>query len=145
MKVKVTASLALVAALLLPISHSQAVTRNWQLASTSTTGTRAYIDTATWSYVDGEPSQILFWRKDTGLTGRLFGRLQSSQIGRQVYDCADDTWLIGPTTTYDRRGVAIYSSTTWSDQWQDVIPDSVGEAVRDFVCEDWDTENAVGD
>ena len=120
--------------------HSaSAVSRNWQLASSGANGSKVYVDTATWTYVTDEPSQILFWEKTIGLNRRVGSRIVVQTISKLIIDCADDTFTYGPSTSYDRRGTVVQSFTTWDAKWSDIIPDSIAEAERDYVCSDWDS------
>lgn len=118
--------------------------RSWDLAAVGSDNVKTFVDTSSWVYVDGEPSQILFWFKRTGLNQRLNSRIVRSTVGREVVDCSDDTTLFGQIVNYDSKGRVVFASTTWDQQWQDIIPDSVGEMVRDFVCDEWDQQNVGG-
>lgn len=57
---------------------------------------------------------------------------------KAMIDCEFDTLLKGPVSLYDSRGRLIDSWTTWSEESEEITPDSMAELVRDFVCEEYD-------
>lgn len=90
-------------------------------------------------YADDAQTQVIFWVKITNTQGYnpVKGRQVRSSVGRDIVDCSDDTYATGPTTLYDSRGRVLLSWSDWED-WDDITPDSVVSALRDFVCEDYD-------
>lgn len=116
---------------------TNAATRNWVLAATGADKSRIYVDSLSIVYLDDEPSQVVFWGKTTNSVNRIGGKLYRSNIFRDQIDCADDTIAFGPATFYDYRGRVVYSDSNWGE-WQNIVPESIAEAERDFVCARWD-------
>ncbi len=137
---------AIVAAALLismvPRRSSAASPRNWVRAASSSDGSKYLIDTSSWRYGEENPSQVVYWEKITGRNDKIGGRIVRSSIGLNTTDCSDNTYLGGPLTLYDSRGRVVKSWDFWNEDWQTIVPDSVGEGIRDFVCEEWDAEQA---
>ena len=62
------------------------------------------------------------------------GKFYRSGLSYRAHDCSDNSVMVRQFVTYKEDGSVIHSSDVYSDGWQFVIPDSIGSAIQNFVC-----------
>ena len=121
-------------------SPADAAARDWRYVAQGASGARFYVDVNSWTYPDPTnfPGEIDYWERSTGTRKLTSGRIFTTLLQHNRIDCASDTETFGPSTWYDSRGRVVKSDNTWED-WSDIVPGSVGESIRDYVCSDYDS------
>jgi hypothetical protein len=117
-----------------------AAVKDWKLINTVGTE-KVFIDLNSVRSVADSPSQVVFWRKETGLSIKIQKRIVRSRINLNQVDCEQNLIAGGPVTAYDKAGRVVGSTGEWGD-WEMVLPETVGEDVRDSVCAYWDASPA---
>jgi hypothetical protein len=122
------------------IGPADAAARKWALVTTSSANAKFYLDSNSLQYVTDEPSQVVMWEKITGLSDRVSGKIVRTITQRLQFDCETNQYAVGPGSGLDKAGRVVWSETAWGD-WQLVSPDSVGEDLRNYACDDYDSNN----
>lgn len=102
-----------------------------------------YAQDSRWIYIlssnDGEKyySDKTFKRlsnDDIVIWIKIVRQLGGYSLDKNEYDCANDRFRVLSHTRYDSAGKVVISTDRTNEQWQAVVPDSVGEGVFEFIC-----------
>jgi hypothetical protein len=116
--------------------QARAAVKDWKLIPT-VGPEKVFIDLNSVRSVADSPSQVIFWKKETGLSIKIQKKIVRSRINLTQVDCDQNLIALGPITAYDKAGKVVGSTTEWGD-WETVLPETVGEDIRDLVCAYWD-------
>lgn len=118
--------------------------QDWILVTSDKDGDKWYVKD---SYVKKEgfsdlDNQFRIWtkrevkKKTIKKAGRSVIYLNVKELQLIVADCNDRKMKVVTTIIYDSQGKVIYNSTLqeYEQEWIDVVPDSIGEAMLDKIC-----------
>jgi hypothetical protein len=125
------------------IGH-KSIAQDWTYVGSDTEGSKWYVKS---SYVskDGysNSGSIKIWTKKelkkttVRKNGKTLTYTNAKELQLIFADCTDKRIKFVTTTVYNSQGKVVDSWTLedYEQEWNDVVPDSMGEALLDKICE----------
>jgi len=121
------------------IGH-KGIAQDWVYIGSDRKGSKWYIKS---SYVTKNYNSIKIWSKQVNKSstitknGKKITLNNTYTVDLYEYNCSEQTSKLIGSTTYNSQGRVIktFKVEEYNQEWDDVVPDSMGELILNKVCE----------
>lgn len=139
--IKIMKAIILLISVLL-IGH-KSIAQDWVYVGADTEGTKWYVKSSYVSKDGYSNSGIKIWTKmeskktTVKKNGKTLTYTNTKELQLIFADCNDRRIKFVTTTVYNSQGKVVDTVTLedYEQEWKDVVPDSMGEAMLDKICE----------
>ncbi len=118
----------------------KSVCQDWVYAGSDAEGTKYYAKS---SYVSKDYGKIKIWTKRESKkttvkkNGKTLTYLNAKELQLIVVDCSEKKIKSITTIVYNAQGKVVdsYTLSDYEQEWIDIVPDSLGEAMLEKICE----------
>lgn len=135
----------LILALALLFGGHKSFCQDWIYVSSDIKGDKVFVKS---TYVSkggdfGNTDVIKVWTRRESKVGSIVKNGKEIKVYNvkimilREYNCSDKTTKLISQTTYNSKGIVIetFKVPDYEQEWTEVVPESIGEAVLDKVCE----------